>query len=206
MDGHAPGLKGEMAERYSDLPESDFRSFYTRGLAAIERVTGRDSAYNRSLLLVETNHNLATPGLSPSPIDSLLGSIVALRADVADGMLVTLENRLRANIHDDFLQQAEELFQGGYRVAAIVIAGGVLENHLQKMTTAHNLSWRGNGSLSKYNDALRDTVYPQPTWRRIQSITDLRNAAAHGNTANIDGTDVKETLQYVQRFLSDYPS
>ena len=120
-------------------------------------------------------------------------------------MLVSLENRLRANIHDDFLQQAEELLKGGYEVAAIVISGGVLENHLRNLATARTLSWNGNGSLSKYNDALRNTLYPQPTWRRIQSITDLRNDAAHGDTANINRADVGESLKYIQRFISDYP-
>jgi len=195
-----------MYERYSDLPESDFRSMYTRGFAAIERVAGKESEYYRSLTMVEANTHLASPGFHPSPIDALLGSLTALRADVDSGMLKTLEDRLRANVHDDFLQQAAELLKASYHVAAMVLTGGVLENHLQKMAIARNISWTGNGSLAKYNDSLRSTIYPQPTWRRIQSITDLRNHAAHGDTAKVGAADVEDSLLYIQRFLSDYPS
>ena len=53
-------------------------------------------------------------------------------------------------------------------------------------------------------DLLRDVVYPQPTWRRIQSIGDVRNDAAHGNGTAVKTEDVADALKYAQRFLADY--
>ncbi|MGA1841695.1 MAG: hypothetical protein ACMUIU_13815 [bacterium] len=197
---------GEMASRYSDMPESDFRAFYTAGLAAIERVVGRESAYYRSLPSLNDDTNLSSPDYGPSPIEALFGALNALRSDVDAGLLQSLEARLRANVHDDILQQADDLLQAGYHVAAMVLVGAVFENHLQKMATTRNITWTGNGSISKYNDVLRNMAYSQPVWRRIQSIADLRNDAAHGNIININSANVTESLQYVKRFLADNPS
>ena len=118
----------------------------------------------------------------------------------------SLESRLRANIHDDFLVQASELLDASYHVAALVLTGGVLENHLQKMIHAHGLTLPSKGSISKYNDLLRDNAYDQPKWRRIQSISDLRNDAAHGKSSKITPEDAKDAHSFVQRFVADYPA
>src|SRR5690606_32978125 len=109
-------------------------------------------------------------------------------------------------IHDDLLAQADDLNKAGYHAAAVVLAGGVLENHLRSLCESRNLQWKGTGSISKYNDQLRDEVYPQSTWRRIQSIADLRNDAAHGNGAAIRANDVAEAIPFILRVVDDYSS
>ena len=86
----------------------------------------------------------------------------------------------------------------------MVLIGGVLENHLQKMILSHGLILPNNGNISKYNDLLRDNAYVQTVWRRIQSISDLRNVAAHGKGSTLDSHDVKDALAFVQRFIADY--
>jgi hypothetical protein len=120
------------------------------------------------------------------------------------GLLVSLADRMRANIHDDFLEQAKTLLGAGYHVAAIVLTGGVLENHLRKLCDNRSLKWTGDGSISKYNDLLHGALYDKPTWRRIQSIGDVRNDAAHGNGAEVKVDDAKDAHKYVGRFLDDY--
>lgn len=197
---------GEMGCLYSECPETEFRAFYTAAFAAVERIAGRDSEYYRSIPRVERLGHLSNPGYESSAIHSPLGSLKALRDAVEADLLVSLESRLRGNIHDDFLVQAKDLLGAGYHVAAKVLVGGVLENHLQKMAKSRSLTWSGNGSISKYNDLLRDTVYPQAIWRRIQSIADIRNEAAHGNGANIKPDDVADALSFTRRLLADYPS
>lgn len=197
---------GEMGSTSSDVPEVDFRAFYTAGLAALERVAGTGSVFYRSVPAATTVKSLSFPGYEvESPVSALTGALVALRDAVDGGLLVRLETRLRANVHDDFLQQARDLLDAGYHVAAMVLVGGVLENHLLKMVTSRGLSWSGSGSLSKYNDLLRDNPYPLPVWRRIQAIGDVRNHAAHGDTGAVNVDDVADAHRYVGRFLTDYP-
>lgn len=59
---------------------------------------------------------------------------------------------------------------------------------------------------SVYNDLLRKNTYNQSVWRRIQSIGDLRNGAAHGVVSTIDHDDVKDAHNFVQRFITDHPA
>jgi hypothetical protein len=190
----------------SDLPEEQFRAFTTSTFAAIQRIAGSGTHYYKLLPPIELNGNLNSPEYNTA-IPAMIGCLVALRDAVDKGLLVSLEARLRANIHDDFLQQAKSLLDQGYHVAAMVLIGGVLEDHLEKLCTKHGKTVTGNGNLAKYNDALHGaTIYDKPAWRRIQSIGDVRNDAAHGNFAKVNVVDVQDAHKYVGRFLADYPA
>jgi hypothetical protein len=196
---------GDMGSYYSDEPEQKFRAFVTSAVATVARVTGRDSEYYNALPHNRLGDQLANAGFDKSLIATVVGVLESLRDAVENGYLTSLESRLRANIHDDFLSQASDLLDAGYHVAAMVLAGGVLEDHLLKLVTPRGLTWNGSGSLSKYNDLLKEKVYSQPVWRRIQSIADVRNDAAHGNAAAVNVEDVKDALSYIPRVLTDYP-
>ena len=195
-----------MGSLESKLPEADFRAFATATFAAVDRLVGRNSEYHHSLPPVDTNDPFTLPGYNSTKVPAMLGALIALRQAVDKELLVGLESRLRANIHDDFLQQSKALLDVKYHVAAMVLIGGVLEDHLQKLCTKNKLTWKGDGSISKYNDLLRAGVYDQPTWRRIQSIGDLRNEAAHGNGANVKAPDVEDAYKFVGRFIVDCPA
>ncbi|MCE2503117.1 MAG: DUF4145 domain-containing protein [Chlorobi bacterium] len=194
------------AHRYeSSQPEARLRAFVTSALATIVRIAGEDSQYYKNIPQKPLS---SRAGLCCEDvfIETVTGALMALHNAVDQGLLQSLESRLRANIHDDFLVQASELLDAGYHVAALVLTGGVLEDHLQKMIHARELTLPNKGSISKYNDLLRDNAYDQPKWRRIQSISDLRNDAAHGEGSEITPEDAKDAHTFVQRFITDYPA
>lgn len=198
-DGH------EMIISYaSSESETSLRAFYTSAIAAIARIAGDHSDYYRAVPKLRTKGSLSKPGSDLSFIPAVTGALIALRDSVRAGYLQTLEARLTANVHDDLLEQARTLLKSNYHVAAMVIAGGVLENHLRKLMINQKLTWSGSGSLSKYNDMLKDSVYPQTVWRRIQAIADLRNHAAHGNPDTVAPDDVADSLGFVTRVITDY--
>ena len=65
------------------------------------------------------------------------------------------------------------------------------------------------GIWSRFGEAdnlFRYNLYSQSVWRRIQSIGDLRNNAAHGEGPTIDPEDVKDAHRFVQRFITDHPT
>jgi hypothetical protein len=195
----------EMGQYWSSLPEVDFHTLSTQARAAIVRVAGRDSEYYRSL--PERLPNQVTfKNSGGSFVAAITGSLRALRRSVDAGLLISLESRLRANVYDDFLSQSGDLLAAGYHVASMVLIGGVLEDHLRKLCDTRTLNWTGSGSISKYNDLLRDNVYPQSVWRRIQTIADLRNDAAHGKGAALKVDDVEDAHRFVGRLLADYPA
>lgn len=181
----------------------DSRKFVIDSRANIKRIAGNDSEYYRSVITdgVEYPKRVSIPFLL-----DLISSLKSLRDAVDQGLLTSIESGLRANIHDDFMEQACQLIKSRYHIAAMVLIGGVLENHLQKMSQKHELTWDGSGSISTYNDLLKDEEYDTSVWRRIQAIGDRRNKAAHGNGKDIKSDDVKEDHKYIQRFLADYPA
>jgi hypothetical protein len=196
----------DMGSYESNIPEAEHRAFVTAARTAIRRVAGVESEYFKSLPEVPDTQRITVPGYSPTTIPAIRGSLQALRDAVDGGLLTSIENLLRANFHDDFLDQSQTLLDAGYHVAAMVLIGGVLEDHMHRLCTARSLTCAGTGSLSKHNESLRaGNVYAQRTWRRIQSIGDVRNHAAHGDGANVARDDVDDALKYVRRFLTDYP-
>ena len=190
----------------SETPEADFRAFFTGGLAALSRIARQQSEYYKQVPQLNAYDLLHFPLSRPRHIPALIGSLTALRQAVDGGLLESLESKLRANVHDDFLKQGETLLKAGYHVAAMVLIGGVLEDHLQKLCTIRNQPWSGKGSLSAYNDVLHGPVYEKPVWRRIQAIGDVRNDAAHGDGAKVKRDDVDDALSYVHKMLADYTS
>lgn len=190
----------------SSLPEAELRAFVTSALAVIESVAGKDSQYYGNIPQKPVPMPLAVEGWQLSTIPTVTGVLIALRDAVELGLLESLESKLRANIHDDFLMQASELLDASFHVAAMVLIGGVLENHLRKMVIARGLKLPKKGSISIYNEELRENPYYQSVWRRIQSIGGLRNGAAHDVDSTIDPDDVKDTHNFVQRFITDHPA
>lgn len=195
----------DMGSRESNIAEVEFQSFVTASRASVERIAGKTSEFYAAIPR-DIPDRIAVLGYGGSVVPVITGTLIALRKAVDAGLLVRLENRLRANVYDDFLVQAGELLSAGYHVAAMVLTGSVLEDHLRKLCVARNLTWSGNGSISKYNDLLRDNCYTQSTWRRIQAIGDVRNDAAHGSGASVKREDVDDAHQFVGRFLADHPA
>lgn len=199
-------------EYESSVPEVELRAFVTTALAAIERISGKNSPYYANIPEARLSSPLAVDGLQAITranlhfLPTVTGVLISLREAVDKGLLVSLESKLRANIHDDFLVQASELLRAGFHVAAMVLIGGVLEDHLRKMIQKRGLSLPKKGGISKYNNLLRENLYSQSVWHRIQSIAGLRNDAAHGEGSKIAPEDVKDAHRFVQRFITDYPA
>ena len=192
------------AHYMSREPEAAFHTLNAKARAAIARIAGTGSEFYRALPK-QLPAQVTFKDFGDSFVAQITGALDALRHSVANGFLVSLESRLRANVYDDFLVQSKDLLNAGYHVAAMALVGGVLEDHLMKLCGARGLTWPGHGSISQYNDWLKDNVYPQTVWRRIQAIGDVRNEADHGNGARLKREDVEDALKYVQRFLADYP-
>jgi len=185
------------------LQEHEVRAFITAAFGAVERIAGGSSEYYGQLVSIPPGKRVI---LEPEIPAAAQGSLLALRAAVEAGLLTRLEAVVRANVYDDLLSQVAGLLQAGYDVAAMALTGAVLEEHLQKLCTARSLAWKGSGGISKYNDLLRQGLYDQVTWRRIQAIADLRNHAVHGEVGLVKKDDVADAQKYVNRVLSEYPS
>ena len=190
----------------SSASEAELRAFVISAFATIEQIADEDSLYYKNTPHQNVPLRLAM-GDERLLFSTITGVLIALRDAVDHGLLTSLESKLRANIHEDFLAQSLDLLNAGYHVAAMVLIGGVIEDHLQKLVQIQGFTLPKKGSISKYNDLLRNNnVYNQPMWRRVQSIGDLRNDAAHGKGSTIKFEDAQDAHTFVKRFITDYPA
>ena len=142
-------------------------------------------------------------------ICEIQGALRGLRRALDAGLLQDLRRLLQADIFADFLEMAEHLLSEGYKDAAAVLIGGVLEDALRKLSQANGLpvtSAQGKPlTIDPMNVNLaKADLYQALTKKQITIWADLRNNAAHGNYANYTSSEVKEMLLFVQRFSADF--
>jgi hypothetical protein len=134
------------------------------------------------------------------------GVLKAAQEDLSKGWAWSFREMIHAEVFDDFLEMADHLLKnGGYFVAAVVLAGGTLEEHLRKLSQKHNLPVVD--SIDTMIQALRKKgVYPQSTWRSISSWYDLRTDAAHGRPRTYARQEVANMISGVRDVISRYPA
>ncbi len=104
---------------------------------------------------------------------------------------------------------AEHLLSGGYKDAAAVMIGAVLEDSLRKLADKNRISTvNANGrplTIDPLNVNLaRANVYGPLVQKQVTTWADLRNSAAHGHYIKYDEGQVKQMLLFVQKFCSDH--
>lgn len=142
-------------------------------------------------------------------VSDVAGILKAVQSDLASGMLSNFKNLAQAEVFADFLDMAEHLHGEGYKDAAAVILGAVLEDSLRKVADAREVPVVGpNGrplTIDPLNAALaKQAVYGPLVQKQITSWANLRNDAAHGHFGKYDESQVKHMLLFVQKFCSDY--
>lgn len=97
-----------------------------------------------------------------------------------DSILADIKGVLEASLFDDELSSARDLLKARHLRAAGIVAGVILERHLQSVLTNHRISFRKKATLANLNDALREGgVYDVPQWRQLQHLADIRNLCGH---------------------------
>jgi hypothetical protein len=125
-------------------------------------------------------------GVANSSLFDTLRGIFQSSLDILEHRgLATLQDTVRAETVSEVLDQADVLLDGGYLVAATVMAGGALETHLRHLCERHSVLPAGHGAINKYNDAINgarkagNEVYPLTDAKQVTAWGDMRNKAAH---------------------------
>jgi hypothetical protein len=129
--------------------------------------------------------------------------------DLKGGYFFEPKVLLEAEVFSDLLEQAEELQRAGYKDAAAVLAGAVLEKHLRSMCARRGIMLlKPNGKhkmINDMNDELAKAgAYNALKKKQVTAWADLRNNAAHGNTTAFAATDVDALLRDVADFCASF--
>lgn len=83
-----------------------------------------------------------------------------------------------------------------------VLAGVVLEEHLQRICLSHQIRvTKKNPTIADLNDLLKTTVIDVPTWRFIQRLGDIRNYCGHRKERDPTKDEVQELIDGVEKII-----
>jgi len=182
--------------RYVD--EEALLSWQVKARNLLSRACGKDSEHYREFLDSEDPRGMGET--NADILKRLRAVFSAATEDYAGGHLASLRSLVQAEVFESELEQARELFGGGYHAAAAVIAGVVLETGLRELCDRAGLP---HGKLDKMNaDLAKAGTYNKLQQKRITALADIRNSAAHGRNDQFSPSDVDAMIRDVEQFLA----
>lgn len=183
--------------------------------AAIERWAPDGSSYRKMLVAIGDVF-----GVKDRAYMKTRAILEALRRDYDKDKLATFEQVVHASIHDDLLTQAEYLIEGSFLLAAAVVAGASLEEHIKLMAAANGVSLvepdrRKPGKMRpREASTLRDELYAQKKVvtagerSQLQAWMDLRNEAAHNKPEfqNRTSDEIERMRAGIRDFIVKHPA
>ncbi len=191
---------------------TEISTWVTRLGQMIRRLYGDNSQAMESYTsALKTNNFYYLHGNHYSHLAQLVGVANAVAHDLRCGLLANWRGLIQAEVFADFLEMGEYLLDEGYKDAAAVIIGTVLEDSLRKLAEANDIpTAQGSGkplTIEPLNAALaKKEVYSKLVQKQITSWAHIRNKAAHGEFGEYNSEQVKMMLLFVQGFAADYLS
>ena len=143
------------------------------------------------------------------------GILRALRADIAEGGLETFSEIVHGEVFADLLAHAEQLNTANYSLAAAVVAGAALEEHLRQLAQRHGVATQDSKGAPRAASALNSDLYANANayskaeQAQIDAWQKCRNMAAHGQPAfaqTFTQPDIQRLVEGVRDFVIKYPA
>jgi len=133
----------------------------------------------------------------------------SVKHDYERGLLNSIRALIQADVFADFLEMGEYLLKEGYKDAAAVIIGAVLEDGVRKLCEKNGISTTNNNgrpiTIDPMNAALaKAEVYSKLLQKQITTWAHVRNKAAHGEYGEYGKDQVEMMLLFVQNFAEQY--
>lgn len=181
-----------------------------RSRSAVERTSGRDSAYYEQFNKTLKSHIPHDPNI----LRSVIGVVQALYGDIKAEYLITFEELVHGEVFADFLEMAHHLHDEGYKDAAAVIAGGTLEAHLRQLCAKHGIDTEietKSGVRPKKADQMnadlaKADAYSKLDQKNITAWLDLRNKAAHGHYDEYGSEQVALLIAGIRDLITRLPA
>ena len=161
-----------------------------------------------------TEFSKCVMGHSMTNLESGLAILAAVRSEIDGGWLSSTKALVAADIFSDFLEMADHLLDSGYKDAAAVMIGSVLEEHLRLLATSRGVPVTRDvdgKAIPKKADALNSDlekaeVYNKLDQKAVTAWLDLRNKSAHGKYGEYEKAQVELMQRSVLDFLLRNPA
>jgi len=183
---------------FPTLDHGVFVEWQTQSLAFLSGLLPKDHPY------IEQFRSEVKEGFR-SNVEAGLGILRALREDIVGGYLRTFTALVQADVFTDFLDMAQHLLESGYKDAAALLTGAVLEEGLRQIAMARNITVKSKDDMGSLNQRCADAgIYNRLMQKKIQVWNETRNNAAHGHFNQYGEEDVTAMLAGVRDFLASY--
>ena len=186
---------------YRFPPDDQYLRIRTQALNLTKIACGPDSEHFTQLRrLAEDKVSAHHSGF----LANVAGVIEAAYRDFKSDLLFDTETRVRAELLDDFLSQAEGLLADKAHVAAVSLGGAVLEDTLRKLCDRVPVTYDEKTSIEVLNVALvKAGAYDKLVQKQVTAHADLRNKADHGRFAEVTAGDAGDFLRWLRRFVTE---
>jgi len=188
------------------VDKAGFTDFRTSCLSFILHVFGENTPHFKEF-------DSKVKSADPDDVERGIGILLAAKEELEGGWLTTTKGLLSAEIFSDFLEMAEYLLSEGYKDAAAVIAGSVLEGHLRQLAENYKIEItfdKSGQQVAKKADLLnaelaKASAYSKLDQKNITAHLDLRNKAAHGQYGEYGQSQVELMKQSILDFMTRVP-
>lgn len=139
------------------------------------------------------------------------GVLMAAKEEIDNGWLFELKTIVSAEIFDDFFEMANYLLSGGFKDAAAVMIGGILEGHLRQLCSKNGIHLtyvnpKGE-TKNKMADQMNNELYAAKVYnltdqKQVVAWLDIRNKSAHGEYGAYTKEQVVNMLAGVINFTT----
>ena len=188
---------------YNAELNSDFIEWQMKSKNILSITCGEESHY---LSQFKTNLKAGMGDTNISILNRLIPILRAAEDDLKNGFLITIKQLVQADVFDSELEQAKSLLQNGYKNAAAVIAGTVLETAIKEICLNNGIEL-DRKKLTHLNDELAKAgIYNKLQQKQITALADIRNNAAHGDYDQFTQEHVERMIEDIEKFLLTYSS
>lgn len=188
---------------YNAELNSDFIEWQMKSKNILNITCGEESHY---LSQFKTNLKAGMGDTNKSILNRVIPILRAAEDDLKNGFLITIKQLVQADVFDSELEQAKSLLQNGYKNAAAVIAGTVLETAIKEICLNNGIEL-DRKKLTHLNDELAKAgIYNKLQQKQITALADIRNNAAHGDYDQFTQEHVERMIEDIEKFLLTYSS
>lgn len=195
----------------STISHSTDYQAYTKWLTDCQLVV--DTLLQGNPLLHNIGSCFRSAEVDPRYVQRGLGVLTSIRDSLCAGILDDLEWSIATGVSGDYLDLAKQLLEEGRtdkfdHIPAAVLAGAVLERHLQALCRRQNPPVPCSGdsgkklTLNPLIENLRNAgVFNEVKAKHLRAWADIRNRAAHGEFDAFSKEDVVLMVTGIGNFL-----
>ena len=186
--------------------EQAIAGWLTSAIHAVELIVGLSlNAYTKQCISVSVRYNTAHAdrmrgeAIKSECVGAMVSVLENLLADIEAGLISSLEDRIRAETFDDFLDHAEQYLKSGRKESG-VIAGVVFEDTIRRIAQNNEIAV---GHLeTTINDLVKKDVITSTKAKRAKTAAHVRTKAGHANWGEFDLKDVSETINFTRELIA----